>query len=64
MDGIDESFKLTYKNSTELTTEYPFFYDGITVYEFDKEFKALAQHYANGGTSRNYIPLWKQNIHS
>jgi len=45
------------RDNPELVTEYPFFRDGMTCEEFEKEQKAYAEHLDNGGMPYNYIPV-------
>jgi len=41
-------------------TEYPFFYDGMTAYEFEVELDAYMRHGREHRNLQNYVPLWKQ----
>lgn len=52
--------RLYKEDCTELITDYPFFRDGMTLEQFEKEQRLYAKYLNNGGEPKAYKPSFEK----
>ena len=52
--------RLYKEDCTELITDYPFFRDGMTLEQFEKEQRLYAKYLNNGGEPKAYKPYFEK----